>query len=111
MISNVKFCMCSFKFADLLFSILCNFNFLFHFLYNVFHFILLGCYILCNKILVEESTNDRSRGVLKESQMSRLVDQVKLKLKFKAFRHGKGIDIKSKRSTNKRSIGGRATIE
>jgi hypothetical protein len=64
---------------------------------------MLGCYILCSESQ-GGSTDNRS-------QRLRLVDWVKSKSKVEAVQHGKGIDNKSKRSTNKRSIGGRVAID
>jgi hypothetical protein len=65
---------------------------------------MLGCYILCSESLVEVDRLTVEVEVT-TSRRSRLVDQVKSKSKVEVVRHGKGIDNKSKRSTNKRSTG------
>jgi hypothetical protein len=51
------------------------------------------------------------RGRSTTSRRSRLVDRVKSKSKVEVVRHGKGIDNKSKRSTNKRSTGGHVATD
>jgi hypothetical protein len=64
---------------------------------------MLGCYILCSESLVEVNRLTVEVKVDRQQVKVEVSRRVKSKSKVEVVRHGKGIDNKSKRSTNKRS--------